>query len=73
MIDVDYFKKYNDFYGHLKGDECLSRVGAVLADNRFASRSGDIIARYGGEEFSIVMSGTSELMQNLYVEELLKQ
>ncbi|PGL72571.1 diguanylate cyclase [Bacillus sp. AFS055030] len=53
MVDVDYFKKYNDFYGHIKGDECLRRVATSLQLDT-TSESG-IVARYGGEEFSILL------------------
>ncbi len=49
MIDVDKFKEYNDHYGHLRGDDCLVAVAAILED--CMQRSSDLIARYGGEEF----------------------
>lgn len=52
MIDLDYFKKYNDHYGHPQGDECLKRVASAL--NKIANRSSDVVARYGGEEFAIL-------------------
>ena len=55
MIDVDHFKKYNDHYGHLSGDECLRLVAGTLAT---AVRQTDVVARYGGEEFCIVMPDT---------------
>ena len=54
MIDVDFFKKYNDTYGHLKGDECLKSVAAILKSA--ARRPGDMAARFGGEEFVAVLS-----------------
>jgi len=55
MIDIDYFKHYNDTNGHLKGNEVLKEVGRILKE---ASREVDIVARYGGEEFSIIMPET---------------
>ena len=57
MIDVDYFKAYNDFYGHLKGDDCLVRIAQALKER--LKRSGDIIARYGGEEFVVLLRETT--------------
>jgi len=53
MVDIDYFKQYNDRYGHLTGDACLQKVAAVLASS---VRDGDLVARYGGEEFSVVLA-----------------
>lgn len=53
MCDIDYFKPYNDLYGHQAGDDCLKSVAAVLAGH--SQRSGDLAARYGGEEFTIVL------------------
>jgi len=54
MVDVDHFKRFNDRYGHLAGDDCLARIAGVL--KTFTRRSGDVAARYGGEEFAIVYS-----------------
>ncbi len=53
MCDIDYFKNYNDLYGHQAGDECLKVVAAALA--KHSQRSGDLAARYGGEEFTMVL------------------
>ena len=58
LCDIDYFKKYNDLYGHIPGDNCLKTVAGVLAAN--SHRPGDIVARYGGEEFIIVLPDTTE-------------
>ena len=58
IIDIDYFKLFNDRYGHLMGDDCLKRVADVL--ERAARRGGDLVARYGGEEFACILPGTGE-------------
>ena len=58
MIDIDFFKQYNDRYGHVQGDDCLKRVAQSLAIG--ASRPRDFVARYGGEEFVIVLPETDE-------------
>ena len=59
MVDIDYFKQYNDHYGHIQGDDCLKRVAQVL--NGAATRSRDFCARFGGEEFVIVLPETDAL------------
>lgn len=56
MLDVDFFKKYNDHYGHQAGDICLRRVAGVLREG--CHRAGDLAARYGGEEFVLVAPET---------------
>jgi len=56
MVDVDYFKPYNDRLGHQAGDECLKRVGAALAAALY--RPDDFLARYGGEEFAVILPRT---------------
>jgi len=53
MCDVDYFKLYNDTFGHLAGDECLQYIGALMREQ--FGRSGDLPCRYGGEEFAIIL------------------
>ena len=55
MLDVDWFKKYNDYYGHQTGDECLVRIAGVIKAS--ARRAGDLAARYGGEEFTLILPG----------------
>ncbi len=58
MIDIDYFKHYNDAYGHQAGDECLKSVARVLGP--VARRPLDFVGRYGGEEFVVMLSGSVE-------------
>ena len=58
MLDIDCFKQYNDFYGHVKGDDCLKRVAKTL--NTAGTRSRDFFARFGGEEFALVLPETDE-------------
>ncbi|MDZ7736127.1 MAG: diguanylate cyclase [Gammaproteobacteria bacterium] len=57
MADIDYYKAYNDLYGHQQGDECLRRIAGLL--ETLTRRGGEMAARYGGEEFAIVLAGTS--------------
>lgn len=57
MIDVDYFKNYNDTWGHLKGNIVLKTVADILSHS---ARESDIVARYGGEEFSVIISNAEE-------------
>ncbi len=72
MLDIDYFKKYNDTYGHGMGDKCLVKVANAIKSS--IERPGDFVARYGGEEFTIVLPNTNlrggvtiakKIMQNL--------
>lgn len=69
MIDVDFFKKYNDTYGHLEGDRVLKKLGNVLS--RF-TREEDKIIRFGGEEFSMIMPDVT-LAESLIMAERLRQ
>ncbi|WP_426141300.1 diguanylate cyclase [Pseudomonas sp. DWP3-1-2] len=66
LLDIDWFKQYNDHYGHLMGDDCLIQIANLIAQN--VSRTCDVAARYGGEEFVILLPDT-ELAGALVVAE----
>jgi diguanylate cyclase (GGDEF)-like protein len=56
IMDIDHFKRFNDTYGHIAGDDCLKQIGPLIRS--LANRPTDLAARYGGEEFAIVLSET---------------
>jgi two-component system chemotaxis family response regulator WspR len=68
MIDVDYFKAFNDNFGHLEGDEALRKVSGAIRES--CGRSSDLPARYGGEEFALVLPTTSPGGARLLAEKL---
>jgi len=70
MIDIDFFKNYNDTYGHLQGDELLKVAGAVFKRN--LKRSADFVARFGGEEFGVLLYGTNSYQASVIAERIRK-
>ncbi|MDH5681579.1 MAG: GGDEF domain-containing protein [Spirochaetota bacterium] len=71
MIDIDFFKRYNDSYGHQAGDECLKKISKAIHNS--LNRPGDIVARYGGEEFVVILSltdrdGAAVIAENIRAE-----
>ena len=70
MLDVDFFKRYNDTYGHSKGDECLRFVAIAMMNS--ITRESDFVARYGGEEFIIILPNTDEKGARIIAEKVLK-
>jgi len=71
ILDVDYFKRYNDHYGHPAGDEVLKEVGKILS--QIASRPSDLPARIGGEEFAVILPGTDLEGASFVAEKILDQ
>ncbi|MEL6930302.1 MAG: diguanylate cyclase, partial [Cyanobacteria bacterium J06600_6] len=57
LIDIDYFKLYNDSLGHQEGDNCLKKVAQAI--EQAVNRPADLVARYGGEEFAVILPQTS--------------
>lgn len=68
ILDIDFFKRFNDEYGHIEGDRCLQAVASALADS--AKREGDLVARYGGEEFVVLLPGCGNSHAEKLAEEL---
>ncbi len=71
MVDIDYFKVYNDTYGHQMGDDCLQRVAGALRSS--LKRAGDRVSRYGGEEFAVILPGTAEAGAQVVAETMLER
>ena len=71
MGDIDFFKNYNDKYGHQAGDDCLKQVAAII--NNMAKRPGDLAARYGDEEFTVILSGTDLKQAGMLAENVNKK
>ncbi len=70
MIDIDYFKNYNDALGHPEGDRCLKKIAETIGG--ICARSGDLAARYGGEEFLMLFAMTNQVQADKHAERLLQ-
>ncbi|HIK27622.1 MAG: PleD family two-component system response regulator [Oscillatoriaceae bacterium SKW80] len=68
LCDVDFFKAYNDTYGHQAGDDCLQLVAAAICEA--VKRPGDLVARYGGEEFAVILPRTDAIGAVVVAEEI---
>ncbi|TAE61458.1 MAG: PleD family two-component system response regulator [Nostocales cyanobacterium] len=68
LCDVDFFKKYNDTYGHLAGDDCLKKVAQTIQTS--VNHSEDLLARYGGEEFAIILPNKDNSIAVILAEEI---
>lgn len=68
LLDLDFFKRYNDNYGHPAGDKCLQSVGNLLQN--FSRRPDDLAARYGGEEFAIILGNTEKENASIIAEQV---
>jgi diguanylate cyclase (GGDEF)-like protein len=70
LLDIDYFKKYNDTYGHIAGDECLKKIANTIS--HLYRRSGELVIRYGGEEFLIMVVNCDPTENAVQAEQLRK-
>lgn len=70
LFDIDFFKLYNDTYGHQAGDDCLQSLGSLLNSGNYMRRPSDLAARYGGEEFVIILSNDNIDYANQIAEQL---
>ena len=71
ISDIDYFKLYNDHYGHIGGDSCIQKVSGCMS--AIVNRSSDSICRYGGEEFALILPNTNEEDATKVVEKIMKE
>ena len=71
MIDIDFFKPYNDHYGHRAGDRCVQQIAKALVSQ--AKRSADFVARYGGEEFAVVLPHSEQSGALILAEQMRKR
>ncbi|ACB52860.1 putative diguanylate cyclase (GGDEF domain) [Crocosphaera subtropica ATCC 51142] len=70
LCDLDYFKSYNDYYGHQQGDNCLRQVAQILQNT--LKRPGDMVFRYGGEEFVIILPNTASEGAEIIAEQIVQ-
>ena len=70
LLDIDYFKQYNDYNGHILGDGCLKQIAQIL--KKSVSRPRDLVARFGGEEFVLILPDTSQASAIEVVERILQ-
>ncbi len=70
MLDVDYFKQYNDHYGHVAGDECLKMVSSIIHEN---DGNGYLSSRYGGDEFIIIVRGQSDEQVKKHMDDIISE
>ncbi|MDJ0730994.1 MAG: diguanylate cyclase [Crocosphaera sp.] len=71
LCDLDYFKSYNDYYGHQQGDSCLRQVAQILQET--LKRPGDMVFRYGGEEFAIILPNTASEGAEFIAEQIVQR